>query len=359
MALEMMKFLKDYIAELDAKIEDAASPNSADTKAKIKTREDMQQKLSVLIGAIKTESELTRDQASNLKSAETALAELNYAGRDFDETSRFCARVDQLFDLYISNDAALEEKFCAKVKLRFKASTYSRLKSSTDKTETWKELKAWLNKTYDSGLSSLQLIQRATETNFDPNLGWKRYAADIDDRMEPARHAIMTQIRKTKQLKNPTSKLEDDCNKPEPEDCFSFFAASIIAGRLKHTKPELHSLMANEWANIADASTVATKIEFLSSQTSTNGGSVFFTSSNRSGNGWKQKNGSPKKSETTGEKDKKAEKAICTFWQRGKCTKGRDCRFRHYEKAGEKSKTLVVKTDEQELPVENQSNFFR
>ena len=356
MTLTMLQFLKDYISELDEQIENSTSPQSAATTAKKKLREDMQAKLSLCIGAIKTEPELSRDQSANLKSAETAMADLNYSGRDFDETSRFCARIDQLYDLYIRNDSDLEEKFCSKVKLRFKPSTYSRLKSTTDKTETWTKLKAWLNKTYDSGLSSLQLIQRATETNFDPNLGWKRYAQEIDDRMEPAQHAVLSQIRKSKLLKNPTSKLEDECNKPEPEDIFSFFSASIIAGRLKHTKPELHSLMANEWSKIADANTVATKIEFLSSQTSANGGSVFFASSKQNNN-WKNK--SPNKSEKSGETDKKSKIPICTFWERGSCTRGKNCRFRHGKGGEEKSKTLVAKTEKQELPVENQSNFFQ
>lgn len=54
----MMKFLKEYIAEMDKKIENSTSQNSADTKAKIKTRDDMQQKLSTLVGEIKTESGL-------------------------------------------------------------------------------------------------------------------------------------------------------------------------------------------------------------------------------------------------------------------------------------------------------------
>ena len=234
MSLETMKFLREYIEELDKLVAESKAPNSAETNAQKNLRDEMRTKLTECVGAIKIEAELTRDQANNLKSAETAMQELNYGGRDFDETSRFCARIDQLYDLYIQNDSALEEKFCAKVKLRFTPSTYSRLKSSTEKTETWIKLKTWMNRTYDSGLSSIQLLQRAMETNFDANLGWKRYAQEIDDRMNPAQHAILKQIRKSKQLKNPASTIDDACNKPEPKDVFSFFGASIVAGRLKH-----------------------------------------------------------------------------------------------------------------------------
>ena len=140
MSLEMLKFLKDTIKELEEEIEASASPTSADTKAKKKLRDDMREKLSKTVQSVKIESELTRDQSNNLKSAEAAMADLNYSGRDFDETSRFTARIDQLYDLYIDKDVELEEKFCAKVKLRFKPSTYSRLKAATEKTETWKKI---------------------------------------------------------------------------------------------------------------------------------------------------------------------------------------------------------------------------
>ena len=42
MTLEMMNFFKDYIAELEEKIQQSTAPNSAETKAHKKTRDDMQ-----------------------------------------------------------------------------------------------------------------------------------------------------------------------------------------------------------------------------------------------------------------------------------------------------------------------------
>ena len=73
----------------------------------------MMEKIKECVGAFKTEKTLSRDQASALKSAETALGEINYSGSDFDETATFTARVDQLYDAYVNGDADLEEMFCA------------------------------------------------------------------------------------------------------------------------------------------------------------------------------------------------------------------------------------------------------
>ena len=86
MSLDTLKFLRDYMKELDEEIEDAAMPNSAATKAKVETRNRIKEKLDIAITNIKMEdNDLSRDQASDLKSAENALSKISYDGLDFDE----------------------------------------------------------------------------------------------------------------------------------------------------------------------------------------------------------------------------------------------------------------------------------
>lgn len=353
MSVDHLKFFKQYAEQLEKEIA-AGDAKSAGTKEKIKLRADMMEKIKECVGAFKTEKTLSRDQASALKSAETALGEINYNGRDFDETATFTARVDQLYDAYVNGDEDLEEMFCAKVKLRFKASTYSRVKTAEEETKTWKELRAWLNKHFDSGLSSIQLLQRSMETNFDGNLGWKRYSQDIQIRMEPAKHAIYAQIRKSKAAKSGKPE-SDSANEPKADDIFEFIAASIVSGRLKVVKPDLHALLANEWANINDSSTLGTKIEFLLQQTS-GGGSVFFAQGN-----YKKKQGGQggKKPDNNAGKNDQKPKRVCLDFLKGKCDgtyRGRPCRFAHEKQTEKKAKTFAAKSDT--LLEENFSTVF-
>ena len=348
MSIETLNWLRDYAKQLTDEIAAAEDKKTDGVKEKLATLKVISAKLKEAIESLPTSREMTRDQASALKSAENALSEVSYAGRDFDETSSFTAKISQVYDIYIANDPDLEEVFTSKVKQRFKPSIYSRLKSSAESTKTWRDLQKWLNQTYDSGLSSIQLLTRAMETPFDSNTGWKKYSQNINDRMEPARHAILSQIRKSKMEKNPGSTINDAANDPKPEDVFDFFSASIIAGRLKVTKQDIHALMANEWASIADASTVATKIEFLQAQTNNQGGSVFFAQSkNKGGNGrrWNQ-NGGNKNKESAEEKEKKSKMPLCKFFQDGKCSKGNECRFRHEKSKKAKSKVHVAQSEE-------------
>ncbi|CBY41542.1 unnamed protein product [Oikopleura dioica] len=290
---------------------------------------------------------MSRDQATALKSAENALIDVNYSGHDFEETSNFTARVNQVYDIYIRNDSDLEESFAAKVKQRFKPIIYSRLKDASVSTKTWKELQLWLNKEYDSGLSATQLLTRAMETPFDSDAGWKKYSQSISDRMEAAKHSILSQIRKTKMEKYKTTKLEDKKNEPVAEDIFSFVCASIVAGRLKVEKPEIHSMMANEWSKISDGATVATKIEFLQAQTNKEGGSVFFA---QKGN----KNWNGNKTGTNGGRGKS--RKLCWNFAKGNCKKGDDCGFRHAKAENQESKVHVAK--DPDLPDEPVSTLI-
>lgn len=351
MSIETLNWLRDYMKELDEEIATSEKPGSAATKEKMETRNRLKEKLDAAIGNIKMEKdELNRDQASLLKSAENALSEISYSGRDFDETSSFCSKVTQIFDIYISDDPKLHEIFASKVKQRFSPSIYSRLKNATEPTKTWNGLREWLNSTYDSGLSALQMLNRAMETNFDQNAPWKKYAQDVNDRMEPAKASILSQIRRSKMKKNAGTKEDDVRNAPNADDIFDFVSASIIAGRLKITRPSTHALLANEWANISDAQTVATKIEFLISQTTNQGGSVFFARQNQ--NTPKKKNNSPQK-EKMPEQDKKSKMPICRYYNSGNCKKGNDCRFRHEKR---KTNTMVAKSTDGDLPVENNTS---
>jgi len=234
MSLDTLKFLRDYMKELDEQIENSTKPNSAATKEKVETRAIIKEKLDTAITNIKMENtDLSRDQASAFKSAENALSAISFDGRDFDETSTFCSKVTQIYDIYISDDPKLHEIFAAKVKQRFSPSIYSRLKNETESTKNWIELRQWLNSTYDSGLSALQLLTRVMETNFNQNAPWKKYAQDVNDRMEPAKSAILSQIRRAKMKKNAGSTEEDALNAPNADDIFDFVSASIVAGRLK------------------------------------------------------------------------------------------------------------------------------
>ena len=136
MSLETLKFLRDYMKELDEQIESSAKLNSAATKEKVETRAIIKEKLDKAITNIKMENtDLSRDQASALKFAENALSEISYDGRDFDETSTFCSKVTQIYDIYVSDDPKLHEIFAAKVKQRFSPSIYSRLKNVTESTK--------------------------------------------------------------------------------------------------------------------------------------------------------------------------------------------------------------------------------
>ncbi|CBY09620.1 unnamed protein product [Oikopleura dioica] len=350
---ETLKFFTEYAGQLEKEIADGDAKN-ADIKMKIKLRNEMMAKIQECVGAFKADKTLSRDQANSLKSAETALTEISYTGRDFDETATFCGRVDQLYDAYVNGDSELEESFCAKVKLRFKSSTYSRVKNAEEELKTWTQLRDWLNKNFDSGLSSIQLLQRSMETHWDSNQGWKRYAQEIEIRMEPARHAIYAQIRKSKAAKSGKPE-KDKVNEPKADDIFSFISTSIVAGRLKVVKPHLHALLANEWQGITDSPTLATKIEFLLSQTS-GGGSVFFAQSN-----YKKKGGGKgdKKKESGAGKDGKKAMPVCLDFMKGKCDgtwRGKPCRFSHEIPADTKSRTLVAKAEE--LPEEKFSTVF-
>jgi hypothetical protein len=348
-AMSTLDWLKSYINELDDQIEAAEDANSASVKEKIATRKRLKEKLASGIESLKVEKEMTRDQASALKSAETALSVVSYSGRDFEETSTFTAKVSQIYDIYIRKDPELEEAFADKVKQRFQPIIYSRLKDAANSTNTWNELQAWLNKEYDSGLSAIQLLTRAMETPFDSNSGWKKYSQSISDRMEAAKHSILSQIRKSKMERNKTTKLEDKKNEPAAEDIFNFVCASIVAGRLKVTKPELHAMMANEWAKISDGATISTKIEFLQAQTNKDGGSVFFA---RQGN--KKWHGGNQKQNSQEERKKRGP---CHYFPKGNCTKGKDCRFEHVKT--DKGKAKVHLAQAPDLPTEQTSSIFQ
>jgi len=140
MSVATLDWLKSYVKELDEEINAAPDKNESSVKEKIATRKKLKEKLVSAIDSIKVEKEMSRDQATALKSAENALIDVNYSGHDFEETSNFTARVNQVYDIYIRNDSDLEESFAAKVKQRFKPIIYSRLKDASVSTKTWKEL---------------------------------------------------------------------------------------------------------------------------------------------------------------------------------------------------------------------------
>jgi uncharacterized protein YdcH (DUF465 family) len=66
--MSTLDWLKSYINELDDQIEAAEDANSASVKEKKATRKKLKEKLASGIESLKVEKEMTRDQASALKS---------------------------------------------------------------------------------------------------------------------------------------------------------------------------------------------------------------------------------------------------------------------------------------------------
>ena len=257
-------------------------------------------------------SDFSRDQTSRLRSSESALSVIEFTGRDYDSTSKFVNQADKIFDAFISDDRDLESIFVKQVKLRFDDNPYSRLKAASTPPTTWEGLKSWIAENYDSGLVSVQLLARALETEYQKNSCWKSFATDVDRRMETAKKAVLTQLRKNKAAT--TGKpLDDAANTPDVNEVFAFFAASIVADRLKSHDPVVHSLMAQEWRTINCAADLATKAEFLISQTGTTSTALFTrqaANSSRSSSDKKAKQPGEKSGRKWREPCKKASSAI-------------------------------------------------
>jgi hypothetical protein len=219
-------------------------------------------------------SDFSRDQLSRLRSSESALSELEFTGHDYDSTTKFVNKVDMIFDAFISDDRDLEPIFVKRVKLTFQDNPYSRLKAASTSPTTWDDLKSWITEYYNSGLVSVQLLQRALETDYKKNSCWKAFATDVDRRMDTAKKAVNAQLRKNKAATTGKT-LDDPANAPDVNDIYSFFAASIVADRIKSHDQVVHSLMAQEWRTVNCAADVAAKAEFLVSQTGSSSTALF------------------------------------------------------------------------------------
>ena len=92
--------------------------------------------------------------------------------------------------------------------------------------------------------------------------------------MDTASKAVLAQLRKNKAATS-GKKLDDPANTPDVNEVFAFFSASIVADRLKSHDTAVHALMAQEWRSINCAADIATKAEFLISQTGATSSSYF------------------------------------------------------------------------------------
>ncbi len=266
-----IKMLKAWSEDLEKEVAgmDASDDARDDKKALLKT---ILAKLKSAIDKAPTSgsklpgSDFSRDQTSRLRSSESALSSLEFTGRDYDSNCKFVSTVDKIFDAYISDDLDLEPIFVKQVKLTFADNPYSRLKAAATPPATWDSLKSWIAENFDSGLVSIQLLARALETEYKKGSCWKSFATDVDRRMDTASKAVLTQLRKNKAATTGKN-LDDAANDPDVTDIFSFFSASIVADRLKSHDTAVHALMAQEWRSINCAADIATKAEFLISQT--------------------------------------------------------------------------------------------
>ena len=277
-------------------------------------------------GAKLPSSDFSRDQTSRLRSSESALSSLEFTGRDYDSNSKYVSTVEKIFDAYISDDLDLEPHFVKQVKMTFADNPYSRLKAAASPPATWDSLKSWIAENFDSGLVSIQLLARALETEYKKGSCWKSFATDVDRRMDTASKAVLTQLRKNKAATT-GKKLDDSANDPDVNDIFAFFSASIVADRLKSHDTGVHALMAQEWRSINCAADIATKAEFLISQTGKTSTAYFTRQFSNSSQSSGEKKAKPAKQPD----DKKGRKwrEPCKFGM--ECRKGKrgDCDLYH------------------------------
>jgi hypothetical protein len=351
-----VKFLREWTDSLKAELDEMDA-----TDFNFKVKNDLYASLlakaasaigaATIKGASSSNGDLTRDQIAALRSAETALNQLEFCGRDYDLTAKFVATVDKIHDTYIEDDIALAGNFTKQVKMRFSENPYARLRAETSQPATWTLLKDWINSTYDCGLTSIQLLSRAIETDYKRGSCWKAFATSVDSRMLAAEKAVLAQIRKRKHELNATSNFNDDCNAPAVTDVFAFFSASICADRLKNNAKHIHALMAQEWKSINNAADLACKAEFLLAQTGRSS-DVYYGHQSKSGH-------------SKSPKDKSPEQKKGKNW-RDPCKWGNDCRkidtckFYHGPGLSKKSSAFVAqrpKSGNDELPVENSTVF--
>ena len=352
-----VKFIKEWAESTKAELDkmDRSDPNykvKSDLYANLLAKAVSAVGCATVKGASSPNGDLTRDQIAALRSAETALSALEFTGRDFDLTAKFVACVDKIHDTYIEDDNALAGNFTKQVKMRFAENPYARLRAEAVQPSNWTLLKDWINTTYDCGLTSIQLLSRAIETDYKRGSCWKAFATSVDSRMLAAEKAVIAQIRKRKHEHNQSSDINDDCNAPAVTDVFAFFSASICADRLKSNCKHIHALMAQEWRQINNAADLACKAEFLLAQTGRSS-DVFYSRQTQpaSGNSPRDKQSEQKKGKNWREPCK---------WGKD-CRKADNCKFYHGPGFTKKSSAFVAQKakpeNDCELPVENSTSF--
>ena len=182
--------------------------------------------------------------AQSRKSCEASLDKRELRATDYDEVSLFCAHVDKARSSF---PEITEEEFLRMVVIKFGQEAYARYKNSGKQFKEWEGLREWILLEFNSGLTTLQLIGRSLDTQFEKNRGWKSFSITIENRLLSAEAAIVKSARDKKRAEKVMKEEEIEKYQPTTREIIAYFGAAIVSDRIRTEDNDLFNRMASQW----------------------------------------------------------------------------------------------------------------
>jgi hypothetical protein len=218
--------MEQYIADfelLEKKIEDT-------TNADIKKILEKQLKAMSFESYVGAKSGGGISSAQSRKSCEASLDKRELKANNYDEVCLFCSHVDKV---RASFPEISDEDFLRMVVIKFGQDAYARYKNSGKTFKDWNELREWILLEFNSGLTTLQLIGRALDTEFNKNRGWKSFPITIENRLLSAEAAIIKAARDKKRAEKNMKEDEIENYQPTTRQVMQFFGAAMVSDRIR------------------------------------------------------------------------------------------------------------------------------
>lgn len=193
------------------------------------------------------ESNQTRNWIHN-----RVLAINSFKGTGPNELSGFIENLTQVFDLFVKFNTKHETMFVEVCKAQLGSNIYANLVSSKTPIATFNDLTKWLRRTYDSQLTTYQLMGSAWDAEFQAKEPYIAFAQTVEKSLRTASDFIFEDFRK-----------KNNGDDMSAQQVIDLVGGMLMCEKLKAHNTMIYRAMVTQMNELTSASEVATYAESL------------------------------------------------------------------------------------------------